>query len=53
MQEAVRLAHIERSRYLGALIHKALSATGAFARRAMPISATSSRPGDLSGRPAV
>ena len=52
MQEALRLAHIERSRYLGALIHKAASAVSAFARR-MRISATSSRPGDLSGRPAV
>ena len=53
MQEALRLAHIERSRYLGELIHKAASAVGAFARRAMRIGATSSRPGDLSGRPAV
>ena len=53
MHEALRRAHIERSRYLGALIHKAVSAVGAFARRATRIGATSSRPGDLSGRPAV
>jgi hypothetical protein len=53
MHEALRRAHIERSRYLGALILKAVSAVGAFARRATRIGATSSRPGDLSGRPAV
>ena len=53
MQEALRLAHVERSRYLGAMGHKAASAVGAFVRRAMRIGATSSRPGDLSGRPAV
>ena len=53
LQEALRRAHVERSRYLGAMVHKAASAVGAFVRRATRIGATSSRPGDLSGRPAV
>jgi hypothetical protein len=53
LQEALRLAHVERSRYFGALMHKAASAVATFVRRALRIGATSSRPGDLSGRPAV
>lgn len=53
MQDALRRAHIERSRFLGAMLHQAASAVGAFVRRAIRIGATPSRPGDLSGRPAV
>jgi hypothetical protein len=53
MQDALHRAHVERSRYFGAMVHKAASAVAAFVRRAMRIGATSPRTGDLSGRPAV
>ena len=52
MEQAIRAAHIERSRYLGQLFYQAGSAVLAFARRA-PRVGSAPRHGGLSGRPAV
>lgn len=53
MEQAIRAAHIERSRYLGELFYQAGSAVLAFVRRAPRVGSVSPRHGDLSGRPAV